>query len=471
MKTHSTLLLFCMAFCLFNADAQLCRTDTVYRYDFDKFTNVNSLISRTIYHFNDKNQMINNKTQHWDKTNGVFIEMSNVDYILNSAGLLLDLIVSNRNLTTNQMEFFNRFLQQFDDSNNVIDYLLQTWNTSTASWENYSRIQFEYNSLNLDTNRISLSWNKNAKAWDNYTRVQRTYNTAGKNTSFVLSFWRNNQWTFEKRTVNLFNMQNLIIDETNYQYDTTAANWKIISSAETTYDSGNKRIKLNNYVYPAQIKQNSNQIFYDYNAQGLAEERIQMWYPHHNNYINNTRYLSSYNLKNLLTIKLHETWDTISNSWTSANRTQNIYLYDTLLQETKEENFKKGNWVTQMRTTSEFDLNGKKTAYDYYNTWEESINNFALHAREEYKCAIKNVSLDDINSKNFSLTAYPNPSSDIFTIQSNLQCTFYLYDQNGKLIQTGSLEQGNTQINLSNYQAGLYWLRSEYGSVCLVVGR
>mgnify|MGYP003975506453 CR=1 FL=1 len=61
-----------------------------------------------------------------------------------------------------------------------------------------------------------------------------------------------------------------------------------------------------------------------------------------------------------------------------------------------------------------------------------------------------------------SLTAFPNPTTDILTLQFNefttQNASFQLVDQAGKIIQEKKISNVSTSIDLSNEVSGIYYL-------------
>ncbi|WP_310556178.1 LamG-like jellyroll fold domain-containing protein [Flavobacterium sp.] len=59
----------------------------------------------------------------------------------------------------------------------------------------------------------------------------------------------------------------------------------------------------------------------------------------------------------------------------------------------------------------------------------------------------------DFSSK---ISVYPNPSRNVFSINSDASGTFVIYDIMGKIIKTESLSLGTTKLDLSKYPSGIY---------------
>jgi hypothetical protein len=72
-----------------------------------------------------------------------------------------------------------------------------------------------------------------------------------------------------------------------------------------------------------------------------------------------------------------------------------------------------------------------------------------------------------------NVTVYPNPTANIVNINCSdkmlLNTKALLTDVNGKQLQTISIEQINTTINLAGYSNGMYLLKLQNGQVIKLV--
>jgi hypothetical protein len=62
---------------------------------------------------------------------------------------------------------------------------------------------------------------------------------------------------------------------------------------------------------------------------------------------------------------------------------------------------------------------------------------------------------------------FPNPANDLVSIQSEVfktDATYALYDVSGKLIKSGRLQQGTTQIPVRDVNSGVYFIVLQDGS-------
>jgi len=58
-----------------------------------------------------------------------------------------------------------------------------------------------------------------------------------------------------------------------------------------------------------------------------------------------------------------------------------------------------------------------------------------------------------------SLTIYPNPTEDLLYVNVNVKSNYRLIDMVGKIVKMGSFDQGTNELQLRNYQDGVYFLR------------
>lgn len=57
------------------------------------------------------------------------------------------------------------------------------------------------------------------------------------------------------------------------------------------------------------------------------------------------------------------------------------------------------------------------------------------------------------------LSIYPNPTEDLLYVDVNVKSNYRVIDMFGKIIKSGSFERGKNELQLRNYQAGVYFLR------------
>ena len=77
---------------------------------------------------------------------------------------------------------------------------------------------------------------------------------------------------------------------------------------------------------------------------------------------------------------------------------------------------------------------------------------------------INTLGLEDVFIKEFAL--YPNPVNDYLTVsfQAGGQSVISIFNATGQLIRQFNTTNGNSTINVSNLQKGIYILRVETGN-------
>ena len=97
-----------------------------------------------------------------------------------------------------------------------------------------------------------------------------------------------------------------------------------------------------------------------------------------------------------------------------------------------------------------------------------TLNSFALTGITSNWTATGGVTTGNtcstyLNANDFEfsskLSVYPNPSSDMFSINSDTRGTFVVYDLIGKMIKSETIDLGITKLDLSNYPSGIYLMK------------
>ncbi len=70
------------------------------------------------------------------------------------------------------------------------------------------------------------------------------------------------------------------------------------------------------------------------------------------------------------------------------------------------------------------------------------------------------VSVQDINMSEGNITMFPNPSSDMVNLQStNTMSEVRVVDISGRVVYTSSVESGQHQINIRQFENGIYFVQ------------
>jgi hypothetical protein len=95
----------------------------------------------------------------------------------------------------------------------------------------------------------------------------------------------------------------------------------------------------------------------------------------------------------------------------------------------------------------------------FYTTSSGNTGSVASGVQQSY--VISNVDIKEI-ALNISLTAFPNPTTDILTLQVDelkfSTLSFQLYDMQGKQISSAQIVAQQTQINMNSLPTATYFL-------------
>ena len=102
----------------------------------------------------------------------------------------------------------------------------------------------------------------------------------------------------------------------------------------------------------------------------------------------------------------------------------------------------------------------------------ETNQNFTPTAAGDYKvnltiagCIVTSscITVSTLGNESFAfnskLSVYPNPSSEVFYINSDSRGSFVVYNLIGKIIKTETIDLGITKLDLANYPSGIYLMK------------
>ena len=102
-----------------------------------------------------------------------------------------------------------------------------------------------------------------------------------------------------------------------------------------------------------------------------------------------------------------------------------------------------------------------------YTTHTGTSGSVAEGVQQPYEISVV-TGLEEAQSINLSVTAYPNPTTDYLTLRidefeiSNL--SYQLYDMNGKLLQNEKIAGNQTSIVMSNLVPATYFVKVVQGN-------
>ena len=105
-----------------------------------------------------------------------------------------------------------------------------------------------------------------------------------------------------------------------------------------------------------------------------------------------------------------------------------------------------------------------RTGYIYINDANCSINN----VNSLFITQASNVGIDEINSDNNAINIYPNPATDNITIESSHKATIEIYNLQGQSIKSLAINEGKTNIDVSEIPKGIYFIKSYFEAEIII---
>ncbi|MBG6111126.1 hypothetical protein IWX84_002010 [Flavobacterium sp. CG_9.10] len=318
----------------------------------------------------------------------------------------------------------------YDGNNFLINSLSQTWSASSGTWINAYQQKLNNNSDGSLNQATGQTWDMGTSLWNDTVRSSYIYNPAMKALTFLSEIWAGT-WQNSQLETNTYDSNNFLIHTLSQTWDLTNSRWKnyvqtnFINNADGTI---NQSITQNRYL---DIWENSSQTNFIYDANGTLHQTItltQQPWDYDDIWYNNIRVTTSYDGSNHITNSLSQIWDAASSSW--INNFKSDYSND-------------GNGNPIQIIMQSWD-----TRTNLWNNSHRITFNYTL-------------GLSDL-AKGINLTLYPNPAVDIITVKSNsdlYEKSYLISDQNGKIIQTGTLNSEITIVNLSKLCSGMYFFR------------
>ena len=89
---------------------------------------------------------------------------------------------------------------------------------------------------------------------------------------------------------------------------------------------------------------------------------------------------------------------------------------------------------------------------------EPVTDNFVISVEVPTSAVI--AAIDDITAKNINISVYPNPATDLVTVNNVKDATITVYNTLGAVVETIESSDNNATINMSNYAIGTYIIKA-----------
>lgn len=367
-----------------------------------------------------------------------------------------------------------------------------------------------YNTINLQSSRYSFTYDDNGNMlteiiehfesdiWVNFRKTTYTYNDNGNVLTMLIWGWGNGHWTNYLRYTYTY-------DDIGFQVglyeelESSTWTWIYVSRFSSTYDDNGNRLTdlIENWGSDTWRNHYRDTYFYDNNG-NITTELREYWGQ--DNWINSSRQTYTYNGSGNMLTQLTENWESEGwgNSWRKTHTfndngnvltgfieewNDNVWSYFSKYTYTYDVN---GNMLTELKEKSggvskketyTYDGNGNSVTGLCENwewsssTWQPNSDfldlycnrNYVLWWYEAYRYEASFTSftnnISSIQNEN-SIIIYPNPATEqvFLSLSDYRNTTVEIYNIQGQLCQSQSLESNETVIKIHDLPKGLYML-------------
>lgn len=323
-----------------------------------------------------------------------------------------------------------RWIQEFDASNNLTTSVEQNWDMVLMTWANTFKSIYTYNANNTKATMIRQHWD-GTSAWITDSKNTYSYNAAGKLEQDQYATWDGTAYTLQSDVTYYYDAAGNKINETGRDWSTTTPVYT--NRINYTYNTSNKLKTLTNG-----------------NWSGTAWTDVDM-------------YTHEYDTAGNKVSTLHSIW----NGTAFQNERLSIYA-----------SFTGGNPATE--TVQMWDTTGTgswKDTYHYTNTYNNG--KLASSTRQSYDNSIPGwvsasgdtkanyyygtfVSVKSVSNNGGTATLFPVPAESMLNIQLNWNraqaATVIIADMQGRVVKTTSVAAGqnNISFNVADLADGIY---------------
>jgi hypothetical protein len=341
----------------------------------------------------------------------------------------------------------------YDTYQDLSSELFQVWNSALTTWVNTGRANYTYNANKYQTSELNQSWNN--PGWVNHGKDTMIYDANNNMTSEMDQSlinttigWRNNRLYMYS-----YDSQNNQTSFLYQQWNGVTNTWVNEGYYTYTYDTNNNMtVKLyQTWNGLSWVNSSKDTMIYD-NNNNRTNKLDLSW--NGTAWANLEKDTMEYDANNNLTSELYQSWN--SNAW--VNYKQNIYTYDASNNMTGEleQSWNGSTWVIANQYTYAFDINNLEESA----AWKEWNNtgSYIIWGDSTYYYFQTLTGINELYNK-LNIMVYPNPALNNITIESMQKSTIELLNIQGQTIKQQQIQQGKTDIDLSELSKGVYILR------------
>ncbi|HLG35822.1 MAG TPA: T9SS type A sorting domain-containing protein [Bacteroidia bacterium] len=433
-------------------------TDSIYEWHLDTATMTWNPYQRTINMLYDtNNNLANELRQSWNDS--AWVNYSRGIYTYNGNNYITSFIGQWGAALLNNY----KAIYSYDANNNLINQLGQTWNGS--AWVNGWQYLYSYDANNNMLNELTQSWN--GSTWVNSWQLLDTYDANSNHTSHEYQQWNGSAWVpyYYKDSWNYDANNNMMY---HLMQGWNGSAWRNYSQVFFTYDSNNNQTSWLRQGFSGitntWVDDERDTLIYDANNNLINE--IHEWFWNGNNTWQCTYYTSNaYDINNNRLSALSQ------NCWSNifSNYSLLTYTYDANNNKTNDLFQKWGDsvWINMEQKTWTFDANNFMISYVDI-IWDttglivgHTTGLIATGDSIHYYFHFPDTTPPPLPVYE-GITIFPNPSSGIFTIQTEEQfinSTMTIFNVLGEEILEQKILAALTEINLSHHARGIYFLQ------------
>jgi hypothetical protein len=396
------------------------------------------------------------------------------------------------------------YLYNGNNQNTMLTYY--TWNGT--GWLPSIQVDLFYNESGRLMESVYYTWNPFSAQWQGAWKTLYSYNSNGQTlTEQYITYDKATQkWVNTKRYAYTFTNAGVITKSTHANWDTATNNWLVDWTTDYVYNIKNQRIADISYTIgyvPASKTE------YAYNTHGVLVKKTDYFSNRFTNRWEQTakeEYLLDGQQRPV--VRTYSSWNSILQAWENLYKSNLEFdnKGNTLSVINYRWNTENIRWTIIDKQEATVDANGNVVALNYFD-WNPAINNWNYRSKHNWSYN-NSVSLQTLvlphfysnftNSKNQVLSLqssynnytngeefeeqkyyyslannntqvvesdtdsginiYYNPTSDYIEIISadENNILFSLYDGKGAIVFNTTLNEGSTEISLSQLPAGTY---------------
>lgn len=356
----------------------------------------------------------------------------------------------------------------YDANGKILHSINQVWDTGNT-WINSAQNTYTYDAAGNQLSFLTEKWDA-SNGWINFQLRTTTYNAEGNPISFFLEKWDGASWVQQSTTTWEYDAAGNVLIETKGNYRTVCgynAEGLLETSTSQQFISGDwKNLTTILYLYwPGSAYQATSTTSYWMNGAWAPGSRDSYWYDANWNLLetinegvvnaiwqNKLRTAYTYNGSGAEEQVLVQEWD--GANWENVKLETSSYDANGDLVYWTFEIWEAGQWTNNFRQFSAFDAHSNFTE-GKFEEWNGASWQLSSYTRNHYLWL---VSTQHLTRAAFDL--FPNPASNLVTVQGAGFHHAILYDAEGQMMWTQNLQnQAQETLQLGRLSDGNYFLQ------------